>query len=260
MLEQTGQQRERAHAAVSRRQDAVWWALLAAVALLALAAVLGRHEVARSWEGMGWWHWGPPVLCALAGAVALGLRRPGAKAPGRWSAAVPPAPSALTGSAAPVAPARPHGAEDGAGVGAADHAVEGRRAPSGPGGVPEGKTPRQLVGAVVRALGADGWLEARLDPFDPAATLVVARRGGATLLVRCHHQPGVRVTAAEVAELVGARASYPGAEAVIASSAGATPAALEAARGFGVELLAPERLGRWLAEHAAAPPVAADAG
>lgn len=214
--------------AASARGGRARWTLLAALVMLALAGFLGRHAVAEAWRWLGWWHWVVlPLLVALAGVCAVLL-------------GPPPSPAQLDAERQrQLAQARAAVREE----------AEALREVS----------PQQFVLLVSRSLRRDGWADAHVDPRDPSGMLVVARRGGASLLVRCHHHPVKRVVALEVAELVGARASYPGAIAVIATTSDFAATALVSARDFGVVPMDGEDVSRWLALGAAAWPATATA-
>ncbi|TNM67746.1 restriction endonuclease [Streptomyces sp. NP160] len=212
----------------SGRGDRAWWTLPAGLVLLAVAAFLGRDAVAHAWHWLGWWHWVVlPMLLALVGVCAALLRPP-------------PTPAELD------AEARRQLEEARAAV-----RTEAEALPD--------LTPQQFVLLVSRTLRRDGWTDAHVDPRDPSGMLVVARRGGSSLLVRCHHDPVKRVVPVEVAELVGARASYPGAITVIATSTDFAVNALVSARDFGVVPMDGEDVSRWLALGASAWPATASA-
>lgn len=210
------------------REERALWTLVAALALLALAAFLGRHAVAQAWHWLGWWHWVVlPLLVAITG-VGLVLLQP------------PPTAAELDADARRQL----------------DEAREAVRHQAEQ--LPD-LTPQQFVLLVSRSLRRDGWADAHVDPRDPSGMLVVARRSGASLLVRCHHDPVKRVVALQVAELVGARVSYPGAVAVIASTTDFAANALVSARDFGVVPMDGEDVSRWLALGATAWPATATA-
>lgn len=203
--------------------------LLAALVLLGLAAFLSRDAVAQAWHWLGWWHWVVlPMLLALVGVCAALLRPP-------------PTRAELDAEAL-------------------RQLEEARAAVREEAESLRELTPQQFVLQVSRSLRRDGWADAHVDPRDPSGMLVVARRGGASLLVRCHHHPVKRVVALEVAELVGARASYPGAITVIATTTDFAANALVSARDFGVVPMDGEDVSRWMALGPSAWPVTATAG